>query len=367
MTDYRFSCPSCGKKTTIVTPFGNPPITASFCNDCGSKMRFLGAEEISQVVTNEKGELIGVKTTDFIEREKAEAKSTFLFIEGKKNPKIMEFVDNEQIKTPWTVDVQESKQFIEFGLVVAKNAKGKRIHLKKGAKQIVNGQEFTELIPLTIDELKSMKIEESLNEQLFDLTIEESSEEPASKKFNSQDLESMREAKRLAELRIKELGGSTETESETNEEKQIVDDIKEKLSLQLAGKGIEINPEEIKTQADLERWVGVIKKLEKPKDDQFRAEGGTAPLSQGQGQEIGWSSYPEMIDSIRDKASPLNPDMQSRKEAQKVLDALLTKALRGQEEARKPFSYAPKEGDKGTLEILRDKYQRRKKIARGIE
>jgi hypothetical protein len=367
MTDYRFSCPECGKKTTIIVPIGNPPITSQHCGECGAKMNYLGEDENSQVVTNEQGVLLGVKSTEVVERENAETKSKFVFTQGK-NPKILEFVDNSQIKTPWVVDVEESQQFVEQGLIIAKNKIGKKLHFKKGEKQVVGGKEYTELVPLSLDELRNLKIEESLNEQLFDLNIEESSEEPTSKKFNSQDIESMKEAKRIAEARIRELsGGSTETESENNEEKAIVDDIKEKLSLQLAGKGIEINPEEIKTQADLERWVGVIKKLEKPKDDQFRAQGGTAPLNQGQSQEVGFRSYPEMIDAVRDRASASNPDIASRKEAQKVLDALMTKAILGQKEQPMPFSFKPKEGDKGTLEILKDKYQRRKKLARGLE
>jgi len=96
-------------------------------------------------------------------------------------------------------------------------------------------------------------------------------------------------------------------------------------------------------------------------------QGGSAPLNSQYGQQNQgeFSSMESLIDSLRDRSSANNKNMVDRTIAKNQLDALMTKAVLGQRETNKPFSYSPKEGDKGTLEMLKDKFERRKALSRG--
>src|SRR3990170_2765357 len=199
--------------------------------------------------------------------------NTFLFVDREK-PKVLEFVDNVKAKNGYELDISESATYESRGIVVCKNKLGKRLYFRKGRKV----KEGTELEPLKPDELETLGIEESANSQLFDIDVQESTESNGQKKpiaqFNSDSIEDMKRAKEQAEARIRELGGSTEEIEDS--EKEIIDNLKEKLSLQLAGKGIEINPEQIKGQEDIERWIGVIKKIESHESEKRESPSGSA-------------------------------------------------------------------------------------------
>ena len=232
-------------------------------------------------------------------------------------------------------DVEESQSFLSKNLdvLVFKNSKtGKRLFVRPTNR---NG-EFIELVPLSLDELKTLKIEESISEtvnsELFDVDIEESESESAVEpigkvtRFNTQNPEDMKRAKELAEkiLQKHENQEQESTETAKDTDKEVVDDIREKLSLELAVKEIEIEPSEIKGKKDIERWVGVIKKLEKPKDDQFSAKGGYAPMpSQVQQNQQGWGSHEEMVKDLRTRAN--NGDAN----AKEALRQLTFKVLKG--------------------------------------
>jgi len=345
-----------------------------FCSDCGAEMNFENRED------SEVGDFVSVTTMPIVEgskpepteqkpitEQKAEPQNHMMFISETKKPKILEFVDNEPIKSAWNLDIQESKQFLEQGVVVATNKKGKKIHLKKGSKQTIDGQEYTELVPLNIDELRSLKIEESLNEKMFDLTIEESIEEEQKKRvtaqFNSNDIEDMRKAKEQAEQRIRELGGSTEQKLDVAErDNQLFEQIKSKAEESYQNLGL--NAPKIEDVDDLNNAIENLKTL-KAKGEHNPASGGSASLEgQYSQQNEGFGSYPEMIDSLRDKASPQNANVKERQEAQKIIDTLMTKAILGQRQTNKAFDFnMPK--DQSLSDLLAEKYRRRKALGRG--
>lgn len=279
----------------------------------------------------------------------------------------MEFFDAMKGKNGFTVDVQESKAFYEQNVICMKNKLGKKLYFRKGEKH----GEFTELTPLTAQELKELSIEESANEEnLFDIDVQESAESGEIKKkgFDVNSVSDMERAKLMAENRLKELKGETSENSEVeNTEKEIVNNIKEKISLQLEAKGVSIEPSEIKTQEDMERWIGVIKKIEKPKSEHSTNQGGSAPLQnqysqQNQGE---FSSMENLIDNLRDRSSANNKNLADRDLAKTQLDALMQKAIIGQRTTNQPFDFVNTE--KGTLDFLKEQYERRKKLLKGLE
>ena len=154
------------------------------------------------------------------------------------------------------------------------------------------------------------------------------------------------------------------------EKDQTIKDLEEKLNLvaQVAWekklKEVGCNDPTITDPESLMAW-------EKGKNSNKRQSqdvpSGTVPWSAIEKQNTNpqaFGSYPEMIDSIRDRASMQNPDKQDRANAKAVLDKLFEKSLKGQSEAQKPFSYEM--GKETSLsEMLNEKYRRRKKLGKG--
>jgi hypothetical protein len=91
---------------------------------------------------------------------------------------------------------------------------------------------------------------------------------------------------------------------------------------------------------------------------------GTVPLSSqtsANSNPQAWGDVESMINSVRDLASNENPDKVSRAENQKILDTLMTKALKGQKEGKQDMTYQqPK--DVSLSDILNEKYRRRKAL-----
>ena len=242
---------------------------------------------------------------------------------------IMELVDKKPVLTAWKIDVEETQQFEESGLVVAVNRLGKRIHFKKG-KQTEWG---IELVPLNLDELKALNIEESLNESYFDLDIEESAEEPEGElkhKVNMQDANSIKEGKVILDKRLKELEGST-TEENQAEIKRLLEeneDLSGKLDL-IAQQTFEKKkrelgaPKEIDTPEKLEGFA-------RAKGEYNPASGGTANLNDAQygkglDDDIFTKQYDNPVDLVRD----LRIQAQNGNEKAKMaLDVLFLKGLK---------------------------------------
>lgn len=337
------SCVVCGKKANIQETTKEGQVQFFCCYTCYDKAK--------------------ANTLELVEQTAEQAETKDYFANG------------------WRLEIQESEQFIDKNIVVLVNAKSEKLYMRAVKKETIKGENYVSLEPLTKAEMQenNLVFEESKNEQFFNINIEESESEPLkpTHRFNTANPEDMKKARDLAEKMLKKFDsqeqGESSTETEESEEKKIVGDIKEKISLQLAGRGIEISPEEIRTQSDMERWIGVIKNLEKPKETENPVAGGTAPLSgqsqtnYGQQNQQGFDSMESLIDNLRDRSSHNNPNPKDRAMAKSQLDALMLKAFKGQEEARKPFSYAPTENDKGTIQILKEKFQRRKQLSRGIE
>lgn len=287
-----------------------------------------------------------------------EEKRVNTFVIDAESPKIMEFEDGKEIQSAWVIDIEETAQFSEHGLIVVKNAKGQRIHFRKGKQVQYGSEKFTELVPLSLEELKSLNIEESQNEQFFNINIEESTEpQQPQHKVDMSDPESVKEGKRILEEQLKKLGVNSENTSEIEQLKRERDDLAEKLDL-IAQTAFEKKRKELGAPAEIdtpEKLIGFAK----AKESKRSASGGTAPFVGGnyQGQE-GFDSYNSMIDHLRDVASHSNPDLASREQAQLVLNELMKKAFKGQKEANKAFNY---QGE-NTLDMLKKKFERRKKF-----
>lgn len=153
--------------------------------------------------------------------------------------------------------------------------------------------------------------------------------------------------------------------------KELFKDLKEKASTELTALGVDTDVEDIKSKADLDRAVATIKQLRSKNEPKTGfAQGGSAPLS-GQYQQQGQSgqqfeSIEDLINNLRDRSSYQNPNKEDQKLAKAQLDQLMLKAVKGQKEANKPFSYSPNpEENQGTLDMLKSQFERRKKLKQG--
>jgi len=282
----------------------------------------------------------------------------FVFIKNEESKSTMEFICNR--KNGYEFDISESAQYEAQNVICMTNKFGKKLFFRKGKRTPLG----TELSLLSAEELSELHIEESTNSELFDVSIEESTENGEKKpikQFNSDSIEDMKMAMEQAKRRIQELGGSTEEIEDS--EKEIIDNLKEKLSLQLASKGVDVDPSEIKGQADIERWISVIKTIE----SKLPTPSGSAPLSDGQiyghSQNEGFSSMEEMIDSVRDKASPQNPNKIEREQNQAILNKLTEKWAKGLRSQPHQEEYSE---DVPLVERLNETYRRRRKLAHKI-
>jgi hypothetical protein len=162
--------------------------------------------------------------------------------------------------------------------------------------------------------------------------------------------------------------------AESEESRKLLDDMKEKASLELTNLGVPTEPTDIKDKESLDRAVATIQKLREKQQPKIGTNpSGSAPLQNFQNpnfapkQQEGFSDYPSMIDSVRDLASHSNPDPKSRAENQKILETLMAKAIHGQKQNPIPFNYSPKPEDKGTLQTLKEQFAKRKQLSRGVE
>lgn len=79
-----------------------------------------------------------------------------------------------------------------------------------------------------------------------------------------------------------------------------------------------------------------------------------------------FNSQEELIDNLRDRCSAQNPNKQDRDLAKAQLDALMIKCFKGQKDCNKPFDFTmPKEVS--ISDFMNSKYQRRKKLAKGVQ
>jgi len=124
------------------------------------------------------------------------------------------------------------------------------------------------------------------------------------------------------------------------ESQELMDSLKEKASTELTALGIETNPEDIKSKADLDRAVETIQKLRAK--THTGNEGGSAPLNQAQisgiSQKEGYGTHEEMIRDLRERNARGDPT------AKEALRQLTFKALKGMRETHvEPYKEPQKE------------------------
>ena len=133
------------------------------------------------------------------------------------------------------------------------------------------------------------------------------------------------EMQKLVESNIEKNKKIAELESqvaESAESKALLNDLKERASLEITALGIPTEVEDIRSKADLDRTVATIKELWSKKDSNS-ASGGVAPLPQSHGQNEGYGSEKEMIDDLRQRANSGDANAKS------ALNQLSFKALKG--------------------------------------
>ena len=144
------------------------------------------------------------------------------------------------------------------------------------------------------------------------------------------------------------------------------DDLAEKLDL-IATNAFEKKRRELNCTDDSINTPEKLEAWSKGHNPNNSASGGSATLEgqYGNSQNQGANSMEGMIDGLNDRCSAANKNMTDRKLAIAQREEFLKKNFRGQLEANRPFNYSPKEGDKGTLSMLKEKFERRKALARG--
>jgi hypothetical protein len=213
-------------------------------------------------------------------------------------------------------DEKSTKEFTDKNLdvLVFQNSKtGKKLYLKPVKKD----GEFINLSPLSKSELEEIGIiEESLSEtingsELFDLDIQESVSdvvEPIGKKttFNVHDPKDMAIARNIAD-RMLEKQGQPQTQEPDNSgieaAKEVFEDIKENLSVELTALGVDTSPSDLKSKTDLDRAVSTVKKMrelkESAKPQNPNAGSGTVPFNTqtpARQKSEGYNSIEAMID-----------------------------------------------------------------------
>jgi hypothetical protein len=240
------------------------------------------------------------------------------------------------------LDVEESKIFLVRGIICLVRFDGKKLYVRLG-KADEKGN--LELMPLSKEELKEQNIEETeqiINNEYFDVDIEESTpefsdaetervfreqqEKLKKKSFNLNDIEDAKRAKEIAEKAI-----ATLEKPDANEEIQRLKDEKEDYKSKL----------EIVAQMNLERKkreLGAPDSITTPDEliayekglkDSHGIPSGSAPLNQfqlGDGK-LGFETLPQMIQWLRDNPSAEN---------EKILNQLFMKSIQGSKRERIP-------------------------------
>lgn len=354
-------CTICGTLALSRQNINNPQLFSPTCDDCYQK----------RVLEFQRDEI--AKTQ--LQEESQEDKSDFTLEETIQPEKPLNIFSQG-----WQLEIQETQQFKDKNIVVLVNAKGQHLFMK--AVKMLNG--FIELTPISRQEATENQInyEESLNESYFESEFEESqSEFDNSKivhKFNSQDPESMKLAAKTAlEIanRLEGKNAKIQESTETQTEKEDIESLraerntyKEMLDL-VAQKEFEKKkaqlgaPDSIQTVEELKAFSEGKKANQRP-----IVQAGCVPLSsqQSSSEPQVFDSQEALIDNLRDRCSTQNPNKEDRNLAKAQLDALMLKCFKGQKDCNKPFDFTmPK--DVSINDVLNAKYQRRKKLAKGVQ
>jgi hypothetical protein len=260
----------------------------------------------------------------------------------------------------WVLEIEESKQLIAKGILVAINRKGKKLYMKPVSHK--NG--FIELTPLTLKELAELKIEvqESCINSDFDVEIEESEgerlptgeelarrfeEEKKKKQFNLTNLEDMKKAEEIARKAREVLEGKSSDEKIANEVRKTITDRYIALGH---------TPPNLETKEDIESATEILKSLQDKEkqihrlQDQIPAPSGSAPLSGQYSNVIGWCSTEAMIKDLRKRAKS------GDSEADIILSKLWHKTVRAMKERNStelPFPTEPEPiGDNATAKEI---------------
>ena len=162
MPTYRFECENdaCRRpKVSVIRSVTDEPVTEKFCSECGQKMTYLGSDKNEQISGSP------VNRTKIISG-KSETEESIIFME---NEEIFAFVEDKPTLNGMKLAVEETKQYVDSGIIVVYNEIGEKLYFKEGKKL----KEGVELIPLSKEELKGLDIEETANDSLFEIKIEE--------------------------------------------------------------------------------------------------------------------------------------------------------------------------------------------------
>jgi hypothetical protein len=254
------------------------------------------------------------------------------------------------------IDIEESKKFVELGIIVITDVKsGKKTYMKLGS---TDEKGYTELIPLSTEELKKIGIEETQQGETQDreISIEESEEgeTETERRFREEkekanlilkgDPETVNKAKKILEDAM----AKQKSEKELTEENE---DLREKLDLQ-AQLAFERKKKELgctDSQIDsADKLIAWEKGLESKKG----APSGSAGLEgqgyyeqfKGQGEDIAkkkFASHGEMVRFLKDNSEDPN--------VKHYIDLLWKKAVQAMKSGQKieynPQSEAKNESD----------------------
>ncbi len=165
-------------------------------------------------------------------------------------------------------------------------------------------------------------------------------------------------ARENAELKAKVNGHSEGNDAETQAAKELLQDMKEKASVELTALGIDTNPEDIRSKADLDRAIKTVQTLRKKEEVSKTVPSGIAPLSgQYEQPKNGYSSPDAMVTDLLMKEQYGNKS--ERLQAKQVLDQLTVKTLKGARDGnQKDFNF-PKE--ESVIEKLNENFRAKKR------
>lgn len=155
-------------------------------------------------------------------------------------------------------------------------------------------------------------------------------------------------------VRQKVLDSTKEVKSDS----EIAEDVKAHLVERLGDYGISINASDIRSSADMERWIAVLKQL-KEKDllAESNAPSGSAPLNPTVGGEMrrevlqgfnqGFSDVKEMLKFLRAKEN--SPIQSERDTAKRILDEFFRKYLRLKEKGEEQLKYGIPEDERENI------------------
>ena len=171
--------------------------------------------------------------------------------------------------------------------------------------------------------------------------------------FDPSDPEDMRIASELAKQQYEKLKGKSETEAKLNEAEdaqKLFSEIKSNVEKQYIDEGLQMPT--ITDKDSLDSATKNLLEIQKLKSNQHKdfSEGeGIAPLNSAQefGGQSGFSSEAEMIDSI------LTAKHRGNEDAQKILDQLFVKTLKGQKESEQSIkTFKPEKDAESEIERI---------------